>query len=246
MSYEVLAQYYDELMKEVPYDEWLRVFSETFTDKNIKSILDIGAGTGKITIPLLKKGFDVTAVDLSEDMLTVLHEKLEENQVQAQLICQDMTELDLQVEYDCILSFCDSINYLTTKEDVLKAFESFYRHLKPGGYLLFDSHTIHKMKYIYPNVSFGHAGSEVSYIWNVFTGEVENSIIHELTFFVENEDGTYERFDEDHTQQAFSKDEYMYFLNNAGFIVLNTFTDFVQDEWNEKGERMFFLCQKPE
>ena len=77
--YEDFAKVYDELMQEINYDEWADyIFRMTLNStKPIKKILEFGCGTGNITLRLAKKGFDMTAVDLSEDMLTVADEKAE-------------------------------------------------------------------------------------------------------------------------------------------------------------------------
>ena len=72
MSYERFAYVYDELMKDAPYDKWLSFIEQqslrniTFREKNY---LDLACGTGEITVELAKHGFDVSGVDLSDEML---------------------------------------------------------------------------------------------------------------------------------------------------------------------------------
>ena len=77
-----------------------------------KTILDLGCGTGSILLPLAQEGFDVIGVDLSPEMLTEADHKAMEAGVSVRLACQDMTELDLGEQADCILSLCDCMNYL--------------------------------------------------------------------------------------------------------------------------------------
>jgi ubiquinone/menaquinone biosynthesis C-methylase UbiE len=79
MSYERFAYTYDRLMREMPYGDWLRFAREAWNEYGItpKTIVDLGCGTGNIAIPLGLEGFDVTGIDLSEDMLAVALQKAE-------------------------------------------------------------------------------------------------------------------------------------------------------------------------
>ncbi|MFR2407255.1 MAG: class I SAM-dependent DNA methyltransferase, partial [Eubacterium callanderi] len=78
--YEEFAQVYDDLMREIDYKQWGDyVFRLLLNAKNeVKSVLEFGCGTGNITSELAQKGYAVTAVDLSEEMLTVADEKIAE------------------------------------------------------------------------------------------------------------------------------------------------------------------------
>ncbi|MCC8098108.1 MAG: class I SAM-dependent methyltransferase [Eubacterium sp.] len=81
--YESLSALYDFYMDEVPYEKWfenIKYFLEKYGVKG-KQILDLGCGTGTMSILLKKGGFDVTGIDISEDMLTVAAEKAEEENV---------------------------------------------------------------------------------------------------------------------------------------------------------------------
>ena len=75
--YEEFAQVYDELMKEIDYSKWSDYVQRLFfnSKREIKTVLEFGCGTGNITCNLAQKGLNMTAVDLSEAMLTVADEK---------------------------------------------------------------------------------------------------------------------------------------------------------------------------
>src|SRR5690625_1478732 len=77
MAYDHLAEIYDQLMGHVPYDKWVE-FTEKIIqkeNKTVKSIVDLGCGTGEITIRLAEKGFQLTGVDLSAHMLSHAQQK---------------------------------------------------------------------------------------------------------------------------------------------------------------------------
>lgn len=81
MSYENFAVLYDELMRDVPYDQWIdyvKKQKESFGISGNK-YLDLACGTGEVALRMAKEGFSVTGVDLSAEMLTVAKEKVEKS-----------------------------------------------------------------------------------------------------------------------------------------------------------------------
>lgn len=83
MKYEQFALLYDELMNDVPYDKWVEFTEESLQQVSMKEakILDVACGTGNVTLPLVRKGYDLIGVDLSEEMLTVAQQKLGEKDI---------------------------------------------------------------------------------------------------------------------------------------------------------------------
>ncbi|WP_046173890.1 class I SAM-dependent DNA methyltransferase [Domibacillus indicus] len=241
MSYSRFASVYDALMQDAPYNEW-----EEYLQKEVKPgpLLDIGCGTGELAVRFARAGFQVTGVDLSEEMLTIAREKAEANGVTIPLFQQDMRELDSLGMFDTAVIFCDSLNYLKTEEDVKQTFQSVFRHLKDGGLFLFDVHSIYKIKDVFLKNTFADAAEDVSFIWNAFPGENENSVEHELTFFVRTEDEKYERFDELHCQRTFTPENYAKWLNEAGFQLEAITADFTNQAPGFESERIFLKAKK--
>ncbi|CAN7313893.1 class I SAM-dependent DNA methyltransferase [Rossellomorea sp. LjRoot5] len=247
MSYERFAYVYDYLMQDVPYDGWLEYVNRQAEHYSIqgKKVLDIACGTGELSLRLARDGYDVTGVDLSQDMLTIAQEKASAQNVQIQLFQQDMSRLDSLGEYDIITIFCDSLNYLEDENDVENTFNRVYAHLKQDGLFLFDVHSIYKMTEIFMNQTFTLSDEQVSYIWDCFPGEVPNSVEHELTFFVEDEEtGQYERVEELHKQRTYPILMVKEWLVRIGFDVLNITADFTEESPSDKSERIFFACKK--
>ena len=242
-SYERFSYVYDRLMEDAPYDEWAKlVIKETSTG----SILDLGSGTGECSLRLADAGFDVTAVDLSEHMLSVAQNKAIENKLSLKFLQQDMRELETGELYDVITIFCDSLNYVTDREGVQSVLKSVYTHLKPDGVLLFDVHSLYKMTELFIGHTFASNEDDVSYIWNSFAGDEVGEVEHELSFFVQNEEDLYERFDEVHFQRTFQIDEYMAWLSEAGFEDCSVSADFTELAPTDKAERLFFRAVKPQ
>ncbi|MDQ0216726.1 SAM-dependent methyltransferase [Oikeobacillus pervagus] len=247
MSYEQFAFVYDELMKDVPYRKWMELLKEQMNKHGIagKKILDLACGTGEFTVQLAKEGFEVTGVDLSEDMLMVAQEKAVNQGFHIPFFQQDMRELEALGEFDCVTIFCDSLNYVGEEQDVLKTFSKVYEHLKIGGLLLFDVHSIYKIQEIFIGSTFTINDDPISYIWNCFEGEVENTVEHELTFFVLNEeDQRYERFDELHIQRTFPIQNYEKWLKKVGFQVEQISADFTNQPPTNTSQRIIYVARK--
>lgn len=159
-AYETFASVYDLFMEQVEYDEWLDHIHAVWKKYGIapKTILDLGCGTGSILLPLAQEGFDVIGVDLSSEMLTEADHKAMEAGVSVRLACQDMAELDLGEQADCILSLCDCMNYLTEEGQLAAAFRRIAAHMKPESILLFDMNTEYKFREVLGQKVFGEIG----------------------------------------------------------------------------------------
>ncbi|MDX8364161.1 class I SAM-dependent methyltransferase [Cytobacillus sp. IB215665] len=246
MTYNHFAYYYDRLMKDAPYDLWLKFTKENITKYRIgPKILDLACGTGELSIRLADEGFDVTGVDMSEDMLAVALEKSLSNKHSITFIQKDMRELSGFPLFDCVLIFCDSLNYLIEQQDVQQTFRHVYNQLEDGGLLMFDVHSVNKISNYIATHTFAHHEQDISYIWQCFDGELSNSVEHDLAFFVREEDTEfYARYDETHTQRTFLIDQYEQWLVQAGFTLLSISGDFTVEQVNEQTERIFFVARK--
>ncbi|OOE04998.1 SAM-dependent methyltransferase [Anoxybacillus kestanbolensis] len=246
MTYERFASWYDQLMSDAPYDAWCALVERTVTSyHNGKRLLDLGCGTGELAIRLSEKGFDVTGVDLSEQMLTIAQMKAEERGVNLSFFQQDMREFGPFEPFDTIVIFCDSLNYLLQEEDVIATFMRVHEQLRPGGLFLFDVHSLFKMEHVFlHHRTFASNDDQVSYIWNCYEGPWPHSVEHELTFFVQLQEGMYERVDEMHVQRTYDVDQYVMWLKQAGFHVLHVWADFTEQQPTKESERIFFITQK--
>ncbi|MGG1573557.1 class I SAM-dependent DNA methyltransferase [Fictibacillus sp. NRS-1165] len=246
MSYQQFAYYYDQLMEDAPYDQWISFFEQAVQSygSKVSNVLDLGCGTGSLSIRLSKQGYDVTGVDLSDDMLAIAKEKSIQQKVPVQYFQQDMTQLEGLQEFDAAVIFCDSLNYILTEDKVLAAFQSVYQHLKEDGLFLFDVHSLYKIHNIFMGSTFGSNEEQLSFIWQCFEGEEPDSIEHELSFFVQENENRYIRFDEVHIQRTFPTEVYKTMLESTGFQILAVSGDFTQDLIQPEAERIFFICKK--
>lgn len=245
MAYTHMAAVYDRLMADSPYDQWLD-WVERIWAKGGKpsSVIDLGCGTGTIAIPLSRRGYRVTGVDLSADMLAVAYDKMRPEQADVVWVQQDMRELALP-QADAVISLCDSLSYLTEEEDVQETFRRVFAHLAEGGTFLFDVHSPYKMLHIFGDETFTYVEDEVSYIWQCFSDPLRLEVEHQLTFFIRQPGGMYERVEEQHWQRAYQPLQMIRWLMEAGFTDVVVTADFADLPPQETSERLFFAAKKP-
>jgi len=104
-----------------------------------QSILDLGCGTGRHALLLAEKGYTVTGVDRSEQMLAGARKAVTAaNNPSCDFHLGDIRTIDLNRQFDVVISLFHVISYQCGNEDLVAAFATAKRHLKPGGIFIFD------------------------------------------------------------------------------------------------------------
>ena len=141
-AYDTLAPFYDRFTAHHDYDLWTAGLLQLAYAHGLRGTraLDAGCGTGKSFLPLLERGFQVTACDGSSAMLDVAASK--SGRYPVTLHCRDLRALDPIGEFDLITCLDDVANYLTSPGELTAALAGLAANLRPGGLLLFDANTL--------------------------------------------------------------------------------------------------------
>ena len=137
-----MAEIFDDKMADT-YDDWYKTPKGMLVDKIEKAviyeflkpesgmeILDIGCGTGNLSLELAKLGARVTGIDISEAMLVKAREKAARENLCINFCCADANELPFEDEtFDAAVS----LSALEFASDLKKTLLEIYRVLKPGG-----------------------------------------------------------------------------------------------------------------
>lgn len=247
MTYRGFAQVYDVLMEHAPYNKWVDFTEEIIKNHHIQieKVLDLGCGTGEITIRLAEKGYDISGVDLSADMLSQAATKSIEEQIDITWVHQDIRQLAGFTNLDLCISYCDVVNYITEKEDIKIAFQKVYESLREDGLFIFDVHSFQYVQNELTEQTFAEVNDELTYIWECESGDEAGEMYHYITFF--QRDGMlYDRFDEVHHQKTYPVKMYETLLEQTGFREIKVYQDF--DSYHRKpeheAERIFIVAQK--
>jgi SAM-dependent methyltransferase len=141
IAYEAIAPVYDEFTAHHNYDLWLGQLMPKLERHGIPGhrLLDVACGTGKSFIPMLEKGWEVTACDISAKMVAIAREKVGDR---AKLSVADMRDLPVLGEFDVVFCLDDAVNYLLSGEELVQALTGMRRNLGPDGLLMFDVNTL--------------------------------------------------------------------------------------------------------
>ncbi len=181
-------------------------------------ILDICCGTGQLAKILLDRGFEVTGIDLSEDMLHHSRGNCAEyvDQGKADFVHANAKDFELEGNFDLAVSTFDALNHLETISDLKSCFDSTHRSLKKNGYFIFDLNTRKGLEYNWNSMSFSDDEDTTFLIKGIFMDH-ENRGITSITGFVKNADGFYEKFHEVIYNTVFGMEDVRNRLHESGF-----------------------------
>jgi ubiquinone/menaquinone biosynthesis C-methylase UbiE len=115
-------------------------------------ILDLAAGTGEVTIPLLQRGYRVQSFDLNSGMLRVLARKAQVLGMTVKTTVADMANLDYEQEFDAVC-IRQALNYLMGVSQLTRVLKKVKQALKPGGQFVFNAPNYHLNIKDYPVVT---------------------------------------------------------------------------------------------
>ena len=242
MSYDLFAEYYDELMGEVDYPARARYIDGLIKQckPDARLLVDLACGTGSMTVEFAAKGYDVIGVDLSENMLSKAREKSDGSIL---YLCQSMQELDMYGTIDAFVCTLDSLNHIEDREQLLLALSRVSLFLEPDGVFVFDMNTLYKHEHILADNAFVYETEDVFCVWqNEYCGEGRVEIM--LDFFEQQPDGSYLRESEFFTETAYSLAETKRLLEEAGLQLLAAYDDMTSLPPSPESERMVFVAGK--
>lgn len=244
MNYGEFAIIYDKLINEdIDYNKIAKRIFQICEEYNInrKDYLDLACGTGNVAINIADSFEDSCAVDLSEDMLTIAYDKFQQNNINCQFLCQNMSELSLGKKFDLITCVLDSTNYIVEDEDIQNYFKAVSNHLKDDGIFIFDINSYYKITQILGNNIYTYDNDDIFYVWE---NQLEDDVVNMfLTFFVKDKNG-YRRFDEEHTERGYTESQIEELLENANLQVIKKFDGYNDKEVNDLSERILYIVKK--
>jgi SAM-dependent methyltransferase len=221
-------------------------------------VLELGCGTGRVLIPLAESGARVTGLDVSEHMLRRCREKLaglpDEVQARTELIPGDMSDFDLNEQFDLVVVPFRAFQHLLTVEAQLGCLRSVHKHLKGSGRLIVDVFLPNPAILSDPNsleeclgdrVETLPDGREVRRAWRfsaVHPAEQINDV--ELIFYVTHPDGHSERLVQAFPMRYFYRYEFEHLLARGGFRVAELYGDFEKTPLRDDSPEMIFVAEK--
>ena len=242
-AYTSFAMVYDRYMDNIPYDKWTDNIEFLFKKYNMpmEIVCELGCGTGAITRRLKDRGYDMIGIDSSYDML--MEAMNAEDSEGVLYLCQDMRSFELYGTVGAIVSLCDSINYLPCYEDLLTVCKLANNYLDPKGLFIFDV----KTEYYYKNLgssTIAENREDGSFIWENNYDEATRDNEYFLTIYEKNEEGSFDRFEEEHLQHAFSRKEIEKAIKSSGLELLEVLDVDTMDKPMDNTVRLIFIARE--
>ena len=190
-AYEPLAPFYDRFTAASEYEPVLDAIEAWARAQGLRGrrLLDVACGTGKSFEPLLDRGYEVSACDLSPAMVAEARRKAAGAE---EIVVADMRALPWRGEFDLVTCMDDAVNYLLTEDDLRAAMASMAAVLRPDGIAVFDSNTIGTYRADFAD-SFEVRTGDTRFAWRgECSPEAEPGVIASATVTIEAPEGTRE------------------------------------------------------
>ena len=243
-AYHELAKSYDRLTNDVDYEATVDFYFEILKREglNPRTAVDLACGTGSVTAILARKGLDVTGVDLSEEMLTQAFQKVMDMEKPPRFVCQPLQELYLPRGVDLAVCALDSLDYITEPSDCETAIKRIYKALNPGGIFIFDVNTPEKLRAMDGQV-FLDEDDDVYCVWRGEFDEQTNICSYGMDLF-QRKGNLWERSLEEHCEYAYSADQLVGYLKDAGFTHIRVYGDRRLEAPGEGEQRIYIKARK--
>jgi len=242
-SYTILAESYDRLTADVEYRRWADYIQWHFDRRPapVRTVAELACGTGSLARLLAERGYQVTALDLSPDMLAAAEQKCRDLPVT--LLCQDMTRFTLLEPVDAVLCCLDSVNYVTRPAALRRTFQRVFRYLKPGGLFLFDAKTPLALEEA-DGQTYLDEDEDLFCVWRGEYSARRRVCGYGLDLFRRRPDGAWERGSEYHEEYAYTPDELTEYLMDAGFAGVKRYGNLKKRPPGPEERRVFFAAGK--
>ena len=249
MIYDILAPVYDAINAGIDYSAWAdfieKIIDREYLQGKPELVLDLGSGTGSMTLELAKRGYDMTGVDCSPEMLDIARERADAEGLSDRMLwlCQDMREFELYGTVDVTVCCLDGMNHLTSPKDLSKCLKLVHNYLIPDGLFIFDVNGRYKFENIYGTTTYAMEEEGSVCIWqNDYNPKTQICDFY-ITLFSEDEDGRYQRYDDVQRERMYTLRALKTRLADAGFEFIGAYSDFDFTAATDNDERIYIVAR---
>ena len=242
MAYQEFAYFYDEFNGEADYDALYTRIKTELDAHGIQDgiLLDMGCGTGELTLMLTQAGYDMIGVDQSEEMLAVVRDKADQLGLSGKLLLlrQNLLELDLYGTIRGAVSTFDTFNHIPDLERTIQNAAFF---MEEGGVLLFDMNTPYKHQQVLGENTFTLEGPDASCVWKNHW-DAQNQKV-DISIDIDYQD-TGEHFTEQFSEYTYPLERIRAALEQYGFRLESVCDGESFGPLTETSQRYFFCAVK--
>jgi SAM-dependent methyltransferase len=240
--YTAIAGIYDRIMNHVDYVSWMEYIDSVFSrfHSGVRTVLETASGTGSLAVLLRGRGYEVTCMDVSPEMICIASHKFRESGLSIRTVAGDMSALPFRTRFDAVICLYDSINYLVKPADFRKAVTETASVIESGGLFIFDVCTVRNSELFFRDNSMVDVIDMVEYERICRYDPVER--IQENRFIVTRQDGS--QLSEIHRQRIYTLEEIGEMIRHAPFEQVGRFDDMSFRSGTENSERVHFVLRR--
>jgi SAM-dependent methyltransferase len=222
-AYDMLAPFYNSYTRRFGHDAWLANLEAIACDHGLRGnrLLDVGCGTGKSFMPMLARGYEVTACDISPAMVERARVAADGC---AEVVVADARDLPVLGRFDLVTSLDDALNYVLSDEELGVTFAGIAKNLRPGGLFVFDLTSIAAYRKYFA-LDMASEDGDAFFCWrgeadpdNTAPGSIVGSVIE---VFSTDDGETWRRVSSRHVQRHHPPELVEGLLASAGFELLS-------------------------
>lgn len=245
MNYDSLAALYDEQYAHYRDD---LTFYRRLADDYGSPVLELGAGSARVSAALAKAGHEVVAVELSSEMMRLGRARLERERLAqwVQYHQGDMRHIRLKRRFPLIVAPFNTLMHAYTLADQDATLKTVMEHLEPGGLFAFDLYNPNfgELGVLRRESEWDHVGGENAELFLYQTVDRDAQLL-ETRYYLDRtgEDGSLKRQTATLTQRYYSRFELERALRQAGFGNLTFYGNFLRERYSAGSSHLISLAR---
>lgn len=249
-TYSVLADIYDIVMSDVDYETWADYLDEIILmhQPTARSILELACGTGTIALSLEELDcYKITATDGSPDMIRIARKKAAKANSEIDFKTMNFLNLSFEESFDVIYMVFDSLNYLHTKDEIIRLHEEVKNLLTPGGIFVYDFTTPRNSRKAIRFLDNESKNINAEYRYYRESSFNAKERIHTNRFHIEKLDETtgdiIQKFEEQHQQKIYTLEEIKSIIKETDFEIIQAYDGFELKPAHNKSLRITMVLK---
>lgn len=215
---------------------------------NSTLVLDCACGTGALTCMLAERGYDMTGLDISQEMLYTAMLSAQDKELDILWLCQDMRRMDMYGSFAAILCMTDVINHITSEKQLDSFLRRVYNFTDEGGLLIFDFLNGNYFRNRVGNNVFFEDNDDGSCLWTSRYAAKSGICTYDIVIYERAASGAGELFtrtDESVREKSWEAETVTAMLRKNGFEICGLYDNMSFRRYRGNSERIYVAARKP-
>ncbi|MEJ6952383.1 class I SAM-dependent DNA methyltransferase [Natronospora cellulosivora (SeqCode)] len=234
------ATIYDDIMGGVPYTIWYDYLHDimNYYQFEAKKVLELACGTANMSLLFARNAYQVSGLDISNEMLSIAAKKIESAGQSIDLIQGDLKDFNLKDKFDLVFCLFDSMNYILDINSLQKVFQNTYNVLKKDACFIFDMNTINRLMSIKEGTTVLN-GDNYSCIWEDIVDKTNGLWKVKLKIYLYDKGDYFEEF---HQERGYPIRDVIQSLKKVGFKQVDVYNAYTFKKAKEKDNRIYYVA----